>query len=253
MAFNFLRRASEDVPLFAPDGLERLENLQGFNAATPYPHLVLRDLFNPDALRLVLKEWPEEDRNVETHDDGTYVKKKTGTTWKTKFGPHTQRYFAELSSPAFLQSLQKVTNMWGLMPDPYMFGGGLHATANGGKLAIHADYNKHPFFKLDRRLNLLIYLNEGWKDENGGWLELWDREMKGCVSRVLPEFNQTVLFATTSTSFHGQPEPVVGPRNLWRKSIALYYFSNGRADEGLPPDDTGEHSTLWQERPVTGY
>ena len=57
--------------------------------------------------------------------------------------------------------------MWGLMPDPYMFGGGLHATATGGKLAVHADYNKHPFFKLDRRLNLLIYLNEGWREENG--------------------------------------------------------------------------------------
>jgi hypothetical protein len=127
-------------------------------------------------------------------------------------------FFTKLAGPAFLQVLQKVTNMWGLMPDPYMFGGGLHATASGGKLAVHADYNKHPFFKLDRRLNLLIYLNEGWKEENGGCLELWDREMKGCAKRVLPEFNQTVLFATDSSSFHGQPEPVVGPPGLWRKS-----------------------------------
>lgn len=48
------------------------------------------------------------------------------------------------------------------------FGVGLHATSAGGKVAMHADYKKHPFFKLDRRLNLLIYLNEGWKKENGG-------------------------------------------------------------------------------------
>jgi hypothetical protein len=253
MKLNFFGGGSGEIPLFAPDGLARLEAYQGFQAGTPYPHLVLRDLFNPQALRLVLKEWPEEERDIEKHDDGTYVKKKTGTTWKTKFGPHTQRYFTELSSPGFLQVLQKVTNMWGLMPDPYMFGGGLHATAAGGKLAVHADYNKHPFFKLDRRLNLLIYLNEGWKEENGGWLELWDREMKHCVKRILPEFNQTVLFATDSTSFHGQPEPIVGPPDLWRRSIALYYFSNGRADEGLPPDSSGEHSTLWQKRPAAGY
>ncbi|MFL6451973.1 MAG: 2OG-Fe(II) oxygenase [Bryobacteraceae bacterium] len=249
----FSKRISTDVPLFAPGAIERLEGHQGFHAAKPYSHLVMQDLFNPQALRLVLEEWPVKDQNVEKHDDGTYVKKKTGTTWKTKFGPHTQRYFNELSSPAFLQTLQKVTNMWGLIPDPYMFGGGLHATATGGKLAVHADYNKHPFFKLDRRLNLLIYLNEGWTEKNGGWLELWDREMKSCVKRILPEFNQTVLFATDRYSFHGQPEPVVGPPNLWRKSIALYYFSNGRADEGLPPDSSGEHSTLWQERPAAGF
>ena len=33
-------------------------------------------LFNPQALRLVLKEWPLEDESIETHDDRTYVKKK---------------------------------------------------------------------------------------------------------------------------------------------------------------------------------
>jgi len=77
--------------------------------------------------------------------------------------------------------------------------------------------------------------------------------MKNCVKRVLPEFNQTGSVWTDSTSFHGQPEPIVGPPDLWRKSIALYYFSNGRADEGQPPDSSGEHSTLWQERPAAGY
>src|SRR6476646_6651800 len=130
MALKLFRRTAAEVPLFAPGALERLETYQGFRGASPYPHLIMRDLFNPEALRLVLDEWPVEESSIEKHDDGTYVKKKTGTTWKTKFGPHTQRYFTELAAPAFLQVLQKVTNMWGLMPDPYMFGGGLHATAS---------------------------------------------------------------------------------------------------------------------------
>ena len=98
MKFNFFGRGSSDIPLFAPDGLARLENYQGFQTAPPYPHLVLRDLFKSQALRLVLEEWPAEERDIEKHDDGAYVKKKTGTTWKTKFGPHTQRYL--LSFPA---------------------------------------------------------------------------------------------------------------------------------------------------------
>jgi len=211
-------------------------------------------LFNPAALHSVLQEWPSQgDGSFEIHDDGTYVSKKVATTWKTQFGPRTRQYFAELAGAAFLKTLEKVTEMWGLIPDPYMFGGGLHATAAGGKLAVHVDYNKHPFFKLDRRLNLLVFLNEGWTEANGGWLELWDHEMKACAVRILPLFNRTVIFSTTSTSFHGQPEPIIGPPDLWRKSIALYYFSNGRADEGMPPDYADEHSTLWRERPNEGF
>jgi Rps23 Pro-64 3,4-dihydroxylase Tpa1-like proline 4-hydroxylase len=243
-----------DPELFAEGGIAKLAAIDDYRAAAPFPHLVIDDLFNPAALRKVLHEWPALDAsNSESHNDGTFVRKKTGTTWKADFGRSTKHYFAELAGPHFLKTLEKVTGMWGLMGDPYMFGGGLHATGVGGKLAIHADYNKHPFFKLDRRLNLLIYLNEGWTEENAGWLELWEQDMSSCAKRVLPAFNRTVIFSTTKTSFHGQPEPVLGPAGVSRKSIALYYFSNGRADEGFPPDESESHSTLWQERPDSGY
>jgi hypothetical protein len=245
-------RGSLGTPaLFSDEGLERLGAHTGFRMASPYPHLVIYGLFNPEAIHAVLQEWPTgSDAHTEAHNDGTYATEKLGTTWQTPFGPNTRRYFSELGEGRFLKLLEKVTGMWGLIPDPYMFGGGLHATRAGGRLAVHADYNKHPWFKLDRRLNLLVYLNERWSEENGGWLELWDTDMRQCVKRVLPRFNTTVIFATTSNSFHAQPEPVVGSPELWRRSIALYYFSNGRADEGHPPEAADEHSTLWQERPV---
>jgi hypothetical protein len=66
---------------------------------------------------------------------------------------------------------------------------------------------------------------------------------------VLPVFKRTVLFNTTRTSCHGQSEPIVGPPDLFRKSIALYCFSNGRSDKS----DTAAHSTIWQQRPNAGY
>jgi hypothetical protein len=244
--------SNQPPSLLAPDGLDRLESYKGYGIAAPYPHLVLDGIFNPEALSAVLQEWPElRPDNSELHDDGTFSKKKFNTTWKTKLGFATNSYLQQLSSPAFLIALQKVTGLSGLLPDPYFFGGGLHATASGGKLAVHIDYNKHPVTKLDRRLNLLVYLNEGWKEENAGWLELWDHKMENCEKRILPVFNRMVLFSTTSQSFHGQPEPIAGPPGLWRKSIALYYFSNGRPEE---PGSAGEeHSTLWQARPGRGY
>src|SRR5262249_30324136 len=247
------REVVSQSPLFAKDGMQRLEAYEGYRTASPFPHIVIDDLFEPKALRTVLEEWPKPDADVEQHNDGTFVRDKIGTTWRSSFGPATLSYFAELGSARFLLALEKLTGMWGLMGDPYMFGGGLHATSTGGKLAVHADFNKHPRFALDRRLNLLVYLNEGWTEENGGWLELWDEQMQTCGQRVLPVFNRTVIFSTTRTSYHGQPEPIVGPPDLRRRSIALYFYSNGRADEGAPPDASGQHTTLWQERPGQGY
>ena len=46
-------------------------------------------------------------------------------------------------------------------------GGGLHELKNDGYLNIHADFNLHPTMKLDRRLNILIYLNKNWKENFG--------------------------------------------------------------------------------------
>lgn len=233
--------------------LERLESHQGYRAARPFPHIVIDNLFRDDILRQVLAEWPVNETALERHDDGTFVRSKIGTTWEVVFGQVTRQCFEVLHGARFLLALEKLTGMWGLMGDPYFFGGGLHATARGGRLAVHADFNKHPRFMLDRRLNLLVYLNENWGSENGGELELWDQEMRKCEQRVLPVFNRTVIFSTNRTSFHGQPNPVAGGPDIWRKSLALYYYSNGRADEGHPPAVGENYSTLWQERPGEGY
>src|SRR6266436_1022806 len=68
----------------------------------------------------------------------------------------------------------------GLIPDPYFGGGGLHQIEAGGFLKVHADFNVHPKLKLDRRLNMLVYLNKDWREEWGGHLELWSRDGAAC-------------------------------------------------------------------------
>jgi hypothetical protein len=249
---KWLRKSvSPQMPVFAPEGLKRLGCHEGYATEQPFPHLVLDGLFDQDMLRAIVREFPDKNNDsVEAHNDGVYVRLKHNTTWETEIGGHTRDFFAEMASPRVLLALERITGIAGLMPDPYLFGGGLHFTGSGGKLAVHADFNRHPKLMLDRRLNLLLYLNEGWSEENQGWLELWDREMRHCVTKVAPLFNRTVVFSTTSFSFHGQPEPILGPPSLVRRSIALYYYTNGR-----PSDETIEvdHSTLWQARPTHGY
>ena len=61
-------------------------------------------------------------------------------------------------------------------------------------LKIHTDFSKHPTLDLDRRVNVLIYLNKNWDQTYGGDLELWDKEMKFCEKKIQPTFNKMVIF-----------------------------------------------------------
>ena len=87
--------------------------------------------------------------------------------------------------------------------------------------------------------------NPDWQPAWGGDLELWDREMRGCAQRIAPVANRCVVFSTTRDSYHGMPDPLRCPDGVTRRSLALYYYSNGRPESERGPD----HSTLWQARP----
>ena len=87
-------------------------------------------------------------------------------------------------------------------------------------------------------------MNKDWKEEYGGHFELWDRKMTTAVKKVLPVFNRCAIFSTTSTSYHGHPHPLTCPPDRTRKSIATYYYSNGRPEE----EKTDSHSTLFKRK-----
>ncbi len=138
-----------------------------------------------------------------------------------------------------------MTGIEGLIADPHFEGGGLHQIERGGHLKVHADFNRHPHTQLDRRLNVLVYLNRDWQPEYGGALELWNRDMSRSEAQILPYFNRCVVFSTTSTSFHGHPEPLNCPEGRTRKSLALYYYTKDRPAS----ERRDEHNTLFQARP----
>ena len=52
--------------------------------------------------------------------------------------------------------------------------------------------------------------------------------MEKCEQNIVPIFNRMVIFSTTDTSYHGNPIKVSHPNSISRKSIAMYYYSNGR-------------------------
>lgn len=169
---------------------------------------------------------------------------------KTSFNPdrlptYSKALFHALNSRAFIQFLENMSGIKGLIPDPYYQGGGIHRTENGGFLDIHADFNHHRLMNLERRLNVLIYLNPDWKEEYGGSFEIWTDDMSKKVAAFSPVMNRMCCFSTGSNTMHGNPEPVNHPGGEPRLSIALYYYTAtwelGRTSQ----------STVFKRRPGT--
>jgi hypothetical protein len=217
-----------------PQGLR-----DGYASASPFPHVVLDDLFPDEVLERVVFDFPQPDDPAWGRFDNPNEKKLGNYRRLLDTSAAIQGFLTALNSAEMLEFLETLTGIDGLIPDPYFGGGALHQIVRGGFLKVHADFNWHPKLRLDRRLNVLIYLNRGWKAEYGGALELWNREMTRPEKTILPVFNRTVVFSTTDASYHGHPHPLACPETVTRKSVSLYYYSNGRPDEEKsPPHDT---------------
>ncbi len=201
-----------------------------YQSASPYPHAVLTNFLSEEVLKRIVDEFPP-------HEPGRFSDAqsnlKTGYQLEKITSPYINSVINALNSAAFLDFLQELTGIKGLISDPYQEGGGLHETRRGGHLSIHADFNMHPDLKLKRRLNLILFLNENWEDEFGGHLELWSRDMSQCCKKVRPDIGSAVIFNTDEDAFHGHPDPLTCPDDRTRRSIALYYYS---ADATLVSD-----------------
>jgi Rps23 Pro-64 3,4-dihydroxylase Tpa1-like proline 4-hydroxylase len=212
-----------------------------YQGASPFPHVVIDDFVPLDVVRAVVAEYPRDRAEWDLYlDEGN--SNKLAISDEMRLGPTARRLIAELNGGAMIRFLEAMTGITGLVPDPHLLGGGLHQLDPGGFLRVHADFNHHPHLKLDRRLNFLLYLNEGWQDGWGGSLELWNEDMSERAVSVVPVAGRAVVFSTTSTSYHGNPEPVACPDGMARRSIALYYYTNGRPDE----ERAARHNTLYQ-------
>lgn len=160
-------------------------------------------------------------------------------SWPPPFG---ELMLSCLQHPDMVQTLRYITGIPNLENDPHMHGGGLHCHPRGGKLDLHLDYDLHPLSGKERRLNLILYLNRGWREEYGGDLQLWGENPAAAlgrasdedrsVKRIYPTFNRAVLFRTTDESWHGIPDPIRCPAHMSRNSVAVYYVSDPRDLEG---------------------
>jgi len=222
--------------------------------AIPFPHIAIDNIFPDSILQKVIDEHPESALDGKGCLKGQSCFRESRQNLKSaidveeKMGIYTRVLFSFLKSSVFVKFLEDITGIKDIIADPHFRGSGLHFTGPGGNLNVHADFNRYAAFQLDRRVNAFIYLNNDWPDEYGGHLDLWSRDMKTCHERIAPKLGRFVVFSSTDFSYHGHPEPIRAPKGRARRSIALYYYTNGRPSEECQNGDcTGKsHSTLFQ-------
>jgi hypothetical protein len=219
-----------------------------WETARPFRWVMMEDFLPRAFAESLVEAFPNAgsegwDRSVYTHQRNKL------TMTRGLPAPHAD-FFDLTADPRFLDFVSRLTGLTGLLADPDLLGGGLHQSVPGAFLDVHVDYNLHPSRRWHRRLNLLLYLNRGWRAEYEGYLELWDMTGKRRLQEIAPLFNRAVLFETNDISFHGHPHPLACPPGETRKSLAVYYFTETR-DDGRATDES--NTQYRQTTGLSGY
>lgn len=174
----------------------------------------------------------------------SYVNQSTESTVGADDLPASVRAIIDdLHSDRWVAYVEEITGIRGLVPDPELANGGVFLLRPGGFMNLHHDDTIHPYRRdWRRRVNLVLYLNKGWREEYEGHLELRSRDGRELLRRVLPVFNRCFL-STIDRNTHGMPEPVRCPEGEARKSISVWYYTR----EARP---VVFHPVSWKARPT---
>jgi Rps23 Pro-64 3,4-dihydroxylase Tpa1-like proline 4-hydroxylase len=215
----------------------------------PFQHIVIDDFLPKDIIEGLYNNFPNEKSNAWGRTNDADIEIKGRTMWESEFDipDHVVDSVRILNSSLVLKAIGELFEVPKLMPDPYFSGGGLNITPRGGLLDVHVDGNYHDASGLNRRINVLIYLNKDWEKNWGGEFGLYDVTGDNLVKSIPPLFNRLVIFETHDYSYHGLPDKLNFPKGEYRKSLILYYYTKDKRPSSQVDVDA-PHSALWKKR-----
>jgi Rps23 Pro-64 3,4-dihydroxylase Tpa1-like proline 4-hydroxylase len=197
-----------------------------YRAGTPFPHIVLDGLFTPALLDQAIAELPAASARWTTYDTANESKQVCSDAGL--FGPTAEIIVHALNSAPFVRFLEQLTGIGGLIPDPHLHAAGYMKVSPGGFLGLHYDFATQRELKLDRRINVLLYLNRDWPAEWGGQLELHSNDALTAPQHqevaIDPLFNRVAIF-NTPNALHGHRRPLTCPKGRARLCLSWYYYT----------------------------
>tara|TARA_B100001540_G_scaffold311357_1_gene330673 strand:+ start:1179 stop:2009 length:831 start_codon:yes stop_codon:yes gene_type:complete len=192
---------------------------------TPFNYIIIENFLNDNFYNEIIKTLPNKiDENFWEYSNPIEVKYVLDK--KEKYSEKLNILIKELSKDYFVDKLKKIFLIDNIEADETLHGSGLHYHPRYGRLNMHLDYEKHPILEnKQRKLNIIIYLNNEWEKDWEGATELWNNDMSNCVVKCYPSKNKAIIFETSELSWHGVPEKIMCPENIYRKTLALYYIT----------------------------
>jgi hypothetical protein len=152
--------------------------------AEPFPHIVIDNFLPLPFIEEIYSLFPTEKLLDDILYDAGYIGLRKRQVSPESCRQEIRSIFHFFNSAPILQFLEGLTGIDSLIADPYLAGGGFHEIFSGGKLGVHADFRINERLHLNRRINMLIYLNKNWDPDFGGNLELWDRGMNKKIKSI---------------------------------------------------------------------
>lgn len=226
---------------FEASNIKELNNQ--FEIAKPYKHIKIDNFLSAEFAATIEGNFPGLDKMSRNYQ-GLNENKSEGAGFEN-FHPAFTQLKAALNTPEFYKALSGITGIADLYSVEDGLGMGVHQGSNGSFLDIHIDFNIHYDRNIHRRVNLLIFMNKDWKEEFGGLLEMWNKDVSKLEKFYLPSFNRCVIFETNEISYHGYGKIIV-PEGIHRKSFYGYYYTD------LRDNAKGYHDTVFKARPEEG-
>jgi len=197
------------------------QHREAYRTASPWPHVVIDGLFDPAVVARARAEELGAGLQLVPRRSNRSVKAES----PTPAGPIARRILRRLLADDVSDLLSTLTGIPDLVVDPTHWLAGVHVLAAGSFQGVHRDFARHATGDLWHRVNVLVYLNSGWRSEWGGQLELWDPAMTACHSRIEPVGGRLVVFESTPDALHGVPDAVRCPADDARLTLVSCYYT----------------------------
>ena len=175
-----------------------------FQEAGPFPNIVIDNVFPDSYVSLLAKEVADLSEDGKWFIYNSPLEKKHA---REDLPPNLQELANSFQNVFMVQALSNLVGCE-LIPNPDLYGAGLHRISSGGKLDIHLDHNR--LDGMERKLNVIYWFHD--------------------VRKILPKRNRMAIFECSETSFHGHPDPLKCPADIFRTSLALYYYTKQVSD-----------------------
>lgn len=211
---------------------------RAFQAAKPFPHLVFERFVGVGFFRELAAQFPAPRRS----GAGGYAERVVLRDIR-RAGPAYAALDGFLRSPRFLGWVAETAGLPWAARNPQDTCGGLIQDGHAAQLEPHLDVNC-TVPALRRRATLILYLNERWREDWGGALELFAAKDQPPRRRLLPLPGRAVLLQSGPRAWHGV-EPIALPparRSFGRRALIVNFYAPGRERP---------HFQMWTPRPLS--